>query len=297
MNKILSILMLSLFSFGIIFAEDYACEEYEQYEECSEGVCVDSSSCYLASLSYHIGRGIGYDKSYGSYSFFGAPFQYKRIQAFFDLRSHLFNSGGSAANAGVGFRYQADCWTLGTNFYYDVRNHHDRKYEQLGAGLEFLSPCVDVRVNGYFPLNDKTHIVQCTTFNYLGGYFERCKLREFAYGGYDGEVGRCLYTSACCPCYFSIYAAAGAYYLHSKHSCNNVWGAQVRAKVSVTQFLALEVWATSDPLFNQRMQGIITLSVPFGPCSTSCSCAPACLPPVRREIIPLDKYCNYRGNF
>lgn len=250
-----------------------------------------------ASLKYHGGQGVGYHRGYGTLSFFAVPFQVDSMNFFFDGRGHLFDNGRFAGNIGVGARYQVDCLILGANLYYDVRHSH-YNYHQVGLGVELLNPWADVRVNGYLPTNKKSHVVKRAFFNnFIGNFFEICKLHEFSYGGLDGEIGRCLYSS-CCEYYVSIYAAIGSYYLHSKRSCHkNIWGAQARAKVDLTQFVSLEVMATTDPVFHERVQGVISLSFPFGSCSYSCTEAPGCLPPVRREIIVLDKRCHFKNNF
>lgn len=283
------------------------CEAIEEIEETkeleelacqSDVVCQPCCSCYQASLDFHAGRGLGYDKSYGSFRFFGVPRLASPCQPFsffIDLRSHLFTNGKSAGNIGLGVRYEVNQMTFGANLYYDMRNTHHR-FQQFGAGLEFLSPCLDIRLNGYFP-QKKSHLTECAFFDdFIGDFFEVCRLHEFAYTGFDGEVGRSLYTTTACSCYFSLYAALGTYYFHSKNGCN-FWGGQARVRMDLTQFIALEVFASTDRIFCERVQGIITLSIPFGPCSYSCRQAPICTPPYRREIIVLDKRCHYRNNF
>lgn len=264
---------------------------------CEGEECEECCSCFQASIDYHAGRGLGYDKSYGSLSFFGAP---KSSLAcpyyfFFDIRSHLFTNEKLAGNIGVGVRYKVGQMTLGANLYYDIRNSHHR-YQQFGPGIELLSPCLDLRLNGYFP-QKKSHLTECAFFNnFIGDYFETCKLHEFAYTGFDAEIGRSFYSTTDCRCYFSLYAALGTYYFHAKKGCD-FWGGQARVRLNFTQFIAVDVLASSDRVFCDRVQGIISFSIPFGPCSYSCREAPLCTPPFRREIIILDKRCHYKNNF
>ncbi|MFC1668226.1 inverse autotransporter beta domain-containing protein [Chlamydiota bacterium] len=60
-------------------------------------------------------------------------------------------------NVGIGYRRLIDNrFIIGGNVFYDTRETtHGNRFDQVGIGLEFLTEWVDLRMNGYFPLDDK----------------------------------------------------------------------------------------------------------------------------------------------
>lgn len=77
---------------------------------------------------------------------------------FVNPRSSLTDDGAEEYNLGVGYRHllkdgQA---LVGGNLFYDNRNTtRGARFDQVGAGVEYLSHFLDARANVYYPLQDK----------------------------------------------------------------------------------------------------------------------------------------------
>ncbi len=73
---------------------------------------------------------------------------------FLNPRFTLKDEGETEGNIGLGFRKKlaGHDAILGANVYYDSRrSQHDNRFNQWGAGLEFLSKWIDARINYYDP--------------------------------------------------------------------------------------------------------------------------------------------------
>lgn len=292
MNKFFSFftsLAICLASYSSIFSEEFGEPYFEDYSFSQDG---------LFFVDYIGGKGIGYDSSYGTLGFFYSPSYESSFRPFLDIRAHRFGHRHSAGNVGLGSRYFAESFTIGANLYYDFRNKN-HTYHQLGAGLEFLSPCFDVRINGYFPLGNTTNTTHCRFFDdFIGDYFETCITREYAYTGVDAEVGKNIFSSSWACNTFNLYAALGGYYFNADKACSDCGGGSARLQLAFADYFALEVRASYDSLFHERVQGVFSVSIPFGSCKSTCDCCPIINPlPFRREIIVLDKHCHCRSNF
>ncbi len=80
---------------------------------------------------------------------------------FLNPRFALKDEGETEGNIGLGFRKKLGDRDaiLGANVYYDSRkSQHDNRFNQWGAGLEFLSKWLDARINYYDP-EDKTDLI------------------------------------------------------------------------------------------------------------------------------------------
>ena len=99
----------------------------------------------------HIGLRAG-DSIIESYADFIVPiWKNKNNHLFFNPRFSLTDEGSNQFNIGLGFRHLFDNrGILGGNIFYDSRESNiGFRYEQLGAGLEWLGNYFDVRANVY----------------------------------------------------------------------------------------------------------------------------------------------------
>ena len=139
-----------------------------------------------------------------------------------------------------------------------------------------------MRVNGYFPVTSTTSGYSHPQFAGFIGHSLRVKRKvQSAMRGVDGELGAHIGKS----CDYDFYAALGPYYFKGKHVKAAV-GGKARVAVSYKDYLTLEISDSQDSVFNNRVQGQLTLSVPLGPatrlkkshnrCPPTCDFGPSC---------------------
>lgn len=265
-------LLLSIRTLGI--ADQIACEETPKE----------------ASLTFRHREpnGIGYSPGYSSVDLFYAPDTKSSAYPFIDLRSHFFNNGKVALNTGVGLRYLPDTSSVivGGNLYWDFRQAKHTHFNQFGAGLEFLWPRWDIRINGYFPTNRKKHY-----HKYLNTVFQEFKgnnayyVKKYELGmiGGDVELGYLLYNSK----NFNWEGDAGFYYFNGDFN-KHATGGLLRTKLFITDYVVLEGQVSYDNLFNWIGQGELSLRIPFGkrvPRSTCRNLCPDDLLSLERKLV------------
>lgn len=227
-------------------------------------------------VEWAYGRAVGIDKSYGTAGVFLSPVNcYYDLcgftQPFADLRGHYIVNGKWAANAGLGLRgfdaYRNRGW--GASVYYDYRKGDLREFHQVGVSLESLGTLWDARLNGYLPVGRKM------ASHFRGGDDSDCGHRhrfdnrlhkERALKGFDAEIGAHVLRCIQHPFEpFDFYVAAGPYYYcdHFKKHGHDIWGAQVRAYLAFNDFVKFEVSASTDRMFHNRLQGVLTFEIPL----------------------------------
>lgn len=274
----------------------------EQY--CHLGDCNIEPAPFVASASYSMGRGVGFRRGYTSLGLlWNRPYN-DRVLAFVDLKAHVFNNGQPAANAGLGVRYLDQCRNVvyGSNIYYDYRQGYDQGAHQVGIGLEMLGQKWDVRCNGYYAFAGTSQKIHHILFTYPGEFFADYHERQLAASGLDAEAGYNFLQQNECS-WFGLYAAAGPYYFHTR-SPHDAWGGRIRFLATLGQYFRLELRTTYDRVFHGRVQGLITLSYPFGSCQTGNFCwsdnvleTVARQPVVRNDMIVFDRSYRWRANF
>ncbi len=264
--------------------------------------CTDECLPHQLWIRHTEGKGLGYSDGYTTVGLFltHAPCCMPNFLTFVDLRDHTFNSGRVAATAGAGFRYLSPSWgkVIGANVYYDYYNkHHD--FNQVGCGLELLSECYDLRINGYFPVGARRETYHKCCFLYPGGFKASLRHREESLTGFDSEIGKNINNFLCFPGK-SLYAAVGPYYYGNRD--HHFWGGRIRLAYQYNRYLGLEVRSTYDRYFKGTVQGVVTLTIPFGKCGEE-SCCNTCFcdylqPVYRNDIVVTDKEkCCWRFNW
>jgi len=269
---------------------------------------ISESTSLNVSAKFTEGNGIGFRHGYSTVELMGfSPRLYcGRIQPFLDIRGSLLNNGRGAANVGIGGRYLDLCRNVvyGANLYYDFRQGHNKGYNQIGFGLEMLSPKFDVRCNGYAVVGDNRNTLRTRLFLYPGDFFAFYKERELAASGADAEIGKWIKRKGLCEL-FGIYIAAGPYYFHTR-SPHDAWGGKLRAIAQIGNLFSFELRTSYDRVFHGRVQGIFTFVYPFGfnkCCDTPTSFKESFLqaiakqPVVRNDLIVLDQSYRWRANF
>ena len=245
------------------------------------------------------GTGIGFNKGYTSVEAMLVTSRSTQFLPFVNLRGHVFNNGQGAGNFGGGFRYLYDsmCQAMGMNVFYDFRKTSHQTFNQMGAGLEYLFPHWELRVNGYFPVGRRTSHKEGIKFDHFSGnnLFIGFK-REFAFTGVDGELAWHIQPF----CRTDLYLGVGPYYFKG-HLGHAALGGKARLEVKMTDYVTLQGIYSYDRVFHSRGSGEIAFNIPFGKrkCVTRtecCSCTSQRTlqtslynPPFRNEIMPLKK--------
>ena len=223
------------------------------------------------------GKGVGYKEGYSTFGAFITPFStFSSVLPFLDLRGHVFNRTWKfAANAGAGFKYLSDSpWVFGAAAYYDYRQTSKSHYNQASFSFEFLFNRWELRGNGYLPFGHKTHTrksseVAAYLFDHFAGHnlyyntvLDVHKRIEYVMKGVDGEVGFHLMKP---KQDYTLYLGVGPYYYHSPdHIHKHAFGGQARLQARITPYLTLQVSDSWDNLFHNRVQGEISVNIPFG---------------------------------
>lgn len=243
------------------------------------------------------GRFIGFDKNYAELGLFTAlPFQGDWVY-FSDLKGYWIQDGKFAANAGVGMRYLDQCsgYLYGGNCYYDYIKTSTGAFNRLGIGIEALSPCFDIRVNGYLPLNESRE-KWVRVDNYGDGFQSTIRKKDFAFYGVDAEVGMPFCQEDC----FSLYAAIGPYYYGTKN-IEKIIGGQARLQFKVIECLTIEGRFSYDDTYYTRAQGVATLSFALDElfdCCKNSPCIKYVTQPVQRNPLPFfHRCCSWDWNW
>ncbi len=241
------------------------------------------------------GNFIGIQRSYLEFGLFTPLSEGCEWTPFFDARGYYFQNDRWGANAGFGLRYLLDNnYILGANTYYDyLEGDRYANFHRVGAGLELLTDCFDIRINGYFPLQtSNTRSWPLYSIANTGVYWN---LKEFAVRtGFDAEIGTHLFYWG----NFSIYGATGPYYYdfgnhNLKHG--SFWGIQARVEADWNDYLLLELRTSYDRLYRSEAQFKLQFSMPIEDLIYAFDNCPieAILQPVKRNGIIFKNSLGY----
>jgi hypothetical protein len=234
------------------------------------------------------GQGIGGYDQIGAVeliSFF--PTTSSNLYPFIEANIHSLKKRREwATNVGAGIRYIPNgdrIW--GANVYYDTRSFH--YFQQLGVGLEMLSPAFDIRLNGYFPVVNKKYRGHAYIYRYPGGFVGICHEKREALAGGDFEIGKKFLTS---PVRCDV--AAGLYYYHQKCGGHSITGGKARILFNYLNYMSVEVQGAYDSVFRSTCQALFMFTVPFGQPSLVYQ-------PIKRQgiIMKGKKYCSWKVNW
>lgn len=252
-------------------------------------------------LGYSVGKYISIDKNYSTIGLFVPLTSPDCYSTFLDVYGYRFNDGKWAASAGVGIRQDvSEFSTIGINAYYDYRRGEAKhNFNQIGIGIEWLNGCWDFRANGYLPISKKTQTSSFCNFDQLGdGFFATRRRIEYAYSGFDAEIGFPLLNY----CDFNLYGAAGPYYYQRSHF-NRFFGGYGRLELNWKSFLTFQVRMSHDKVYSTKVQGMIQISFPLdyffsNSCRKEEECCQLIYPRVRRNgIILTDHCCDWTWNW
>lgn len=140
-------------------------------------------------------------------------------------------------NMGLGYRQQHKKQILGIYGYYDRRLcAHHQSFHQVTLGLEYLKSQLEMRLNGYWPLQPKCHTSSLAALpKFMGAQYDGVKLNQqvfsYALNGLDAELG---FKVAKIP--VDIY---GSYYYFKHQRLIRVHGPRLRVKAQLTSYLSM----------------------------------------------------------
>ena len=255
-----ALIICLLFVTNFLFSENADCEE--------EGWTFDFDA------GYAFGQFIGLKQNYGEVGLFIAPRSLSPWYPFAQLNGYWLQDNKWAASAGAGVRRMNECCDrlYGVNFFYDGRRGcRSKVFNRFGIGLESLGRCLDFRINGYLPFQEKHHCC-CSFFDqYTGGFFWKQRESEFVFRGVDAEIGYQFWKG----CDFFLYGAAGPYYYYNKR-IGGFAGAFVRLELTWQDYLSFIVRVSGDKEFHTQVQGEVLVTIPLyndsccNPCPTCC---------------------------
>lgn len=153
----------------------------------------------------------GDPRSLGGGDLFVPLWQREDRLVFADMRGLFSSRSTQELNLGLGYRQMYnERWNLGSYLFADARRTaHDNTFFQANLGLEAISDAVEVRLNGYLPVINRTLDIEETVEEEAGPYASSVEVdgaeifmesertvietsterRERAYRGADGEIG------------------------------------------------------------------------------------------------------------
>ncbi len=276
---------------------------------CEDQIFTPWQSPSRSSLSHTEGNWLDNHEGYTSIGTFSELpfFETCSFTPFIDVRGHFFNDGKTAANVGIGFRFQKEGRSeiFGVNAFYDFREASwNHIFHQAGIGFEYLTPCADFRLNAYLPLGSSLAHSSTKVFQYEGGYRASAKSQRLSYGGADFEMGTWLKRPGACN-FFDLYGAIGAYYYAARHHHRNEYGSKARLEARFLDYFSFELKGGFDEVYHGMAQGTLAVAIPldliFDGCRNTCSCPNdrALYQSIhRQEIIALSKkQCCMKWNW
>jgi trimeric autotransporter adhesin len=204
-------------------------------------------------------------------------------------------NGTLGSNALLGHRFltKSQQQIIGGYLAYDHRNTGDASFNQLGAGVEYLSDKFDVRANAYLPLGDRrsaigTPAISNLSFRANELAIERSQAFQEALPGVDLEIGTKLFNLGETG---SVRGYIGGYYYGGNSSFAGFRSRLVaRPNNSITTALTLQ----TDSRFDTRVLFSLGIQLPGSgasrPRSTSSMLTRLGESPERQASILVDDY-------
>lgn len=241
------------------------------------------------------GKTIGVDESYASAGLWFGNWCDETLY-FVDVRWHHLCNNSNAANGGLGIRFGDDCRGCGANIYYDWRKFHKKDFKQVSVGIDGWIAPWEFRLNTSIPI-ESFSTLERTTIDYLDGYqfssvetAYTCKLVSLL-------LGREFDLREYCSTPLTFTLLAGSYWI-SDQVQENCYGGIASIDLKMYDMFSLRAIYTHDPIFNNRVQALLTINIPFNTFEEKlCSCFSSFFTrrPERLELIPIHTrtHCSY----
>jgi hypothetical protein len=209
----------------------------------------------------------GYDANLFSVNVFVPNHLEPGESLFFEsLTGSVTFDGDPIANLGLGYRQfvpELDR-IFGISAWGDVDDGHATTYYRGGVSVESLGRYLDFLFNGYALIGDDSSTISDITFgdpvfqgNFIG--LARSRIQEFAFGGFDVEIGGPLPLLG----RYGVSAYVGGYYRTSENF-DDVMGPSVRVRAYATEDIDIGVRYGQDDVFGAQTYATVTLALPSG---------------------------------
>lgn len=259
--------------------------------------CEHSSSLLDAYISLAFGKTIGVNHSYSTLGTWYAVLK-DDYMYYMDVNwSHLSN-GKNGASIGTGVRFGDGTRGCGINLYFDWLGSRSKKVSRVSSSIEaWLCPW-EFNLSVYLPLKNRyTETKSGTVFQ--DGYVINTKSILLACQLATLKIGRRFnlnnrYITNC-----SVLISAGPYWVSHSYE-KNKYGGLVDLDFNFYNLISWETLVTHDPIFNTRVQTIVSVTIPIG-CNLAeyfCSCfSDFYSRPDRFNIINTDKRTFCKQNW
>ncbi|MDA0831721.1 MAG: right-handed parallel beta-helix repeat-containing protein [Planctomycetota bacterium] len=185
---------------------------------------------------------------------------------FLDGRALISDYGQGGVNLNLGYRAFDPTINRITTIagFWDYDGAHSQPYYQAGVSLESLGQFFDARFNAYLPFSDNSVVLSDTvtgtpTFQGMNIMFNRLRMIETAYKGFDGEVGGPMPVLG----RYGFRGYLGAYYLDGNGD-RSAGGVKVRVDANITEDWQMSVSVADDRVFGTNVWMNVVLSLPDG---------------------------------
>ena len=201
-------------------------------------------------------------KTWGYADYFIPINNNEKLLIFLNPKASITDQSTDEESLGLGARYLfKDEYILGFNIFGDTRySNTGNRYQQVGAGIEFLSKWVDFRANNYYPITKKQFL------GYSFGFAQRSLMRYSNYEeplkGFDGEIG---FLIPFISDYIETRLYAGGYYFESRLG-QDIKGPRARLEIRPAPFLTITGEIRDDDVFGTDTYagGYVTLPFEIG---------------------------------
>lgn len=288
----LSLLSLSLLAWTplSLSAQEFPQIYYEEYALPESDELYGSPFPFDLHIGYTSAEGIGRREGYATIALSTLPApECGRVNPFLDFRLHYLDNSRLAGNFGVGFQIHSYSQQLRGYVFYDFRDTSYRVLNQITIGADWLSPCLDLRINTYWPMTN-TGKADKDYFVYEHGQVATRINNNRAWKGVEFSASKhsCLFNH-------DIYSTVGAYVYYGHRRHHSAAGGKARMETAIWKNLDLAMQYSYDAHFQSRFYAQISWKLPF---SSSCNYDAFCSTSIlREEIIVIDRTCHWKTNY
>lgn len=213
------------------------------------------------------------DKYYNSYidlllPVYGNENSFLFLSPKMNMTGKAFLESSSNGNSiGIGYRkYHENLFNMqaitGINVYYDnTTTKTGNNFQQIGAGLEFLTNGFDIRINGYFPFSNTEKFLKKSFDLFEEHTIAATDYYESALCGFDTEIGIKLPITD----KFGIFRILGGYYMFKTNKLEK----DLKGLKATLEYKPINILKLSYGIFeNKNLQQTnwlanISLNIPF----------------------------------
>lgn len=177
---------------------------------------------------------------------------YGQRLVFFNANLRFDDAHQNEQNLGLGYRYLFEGkdtiagidGLVGMNIFLDsIETEHNNRFNQIGVGVEFLSPWLDLRANFYHPMSNRKQVPELSRYGFGQTSIVIYQGIEQPLWGYDAEIGTML------PVISDMVETriyAGRYWYDAGHFTSDVSGWRYRVEFWPSRIINLQIEHKND---------------------------------------------------